>query len=172
MLPPVETLARNFVLPPERTDHWVGKHQTRQEHFHGLTVGELGLLLASDKLVIEIVDSLPLCRLPNAPAWLHAMANQRGNIIPIYDLALLLDQPRAMAKRQHFLIIIQDQDQFGIVIDQLPEKIALLSDDFTEDTPPLPSGLAPFVNAVRQKNDRMWLEWEPLRFIEAITAAT
>lgn len=168
MLSPVEALTRDFELP-QQSDQTAWKQEIVQENFHGLIVGDLGLLLASDRLIIEIVDTLPLCRLPNAPLWLHAMANHRGNITPIYDLTLLFDQPRPVTKHPYYLIAVQNQDQFGIVIDRLPEKIALQPRDFIDSKPPLPSNLEPFIHRTCLKDGRYWLEWEPFGFIESVT---
>lgn len=168
MLPPIEALSRNFILPQHQSEN-TNEQGTITEKFHGLVVGELALLLESDSLALEILDSLPLCRLPNAPPWLHAMANQRGNIIPIFDLSILFEQVVPRPKQTHYLVIAQDQDQFGIIIDQLPEKLKFQTHDFIDSKPVLPANLVPYVNRTCNKHGRTWLEWNPVGFVEAIS---
>lgn len=168
LLSPVEALTRNFDLPqqPVTTD----RPQMKQtENYHGLTVGDLGLLLASDKVVSEIFETLPQCALPNTPAWVHAMANQRGNIIPIFDLAIMLGMPKMDTKRPYYMVIGQNEDAFGVLLDRLPEKVRLQPEDELENRPPIPRKLAPFVNRSYGIGGRIWLEWEPIAFIAATT---
>jgi len=169
LLPPVEALTRNFELPqqqPVSADRTQVKHT---ENYHGLIVGDLGLLLASDKVVSEIFETLPLCALPNTPAWVHAMANQRGNIIPIFDLAILLGMPKTETKRPYYLVIGQNEDAFGVLLDRLPEKVRLQPEDALDNRPPIPRKLAPFVNRSYGRDGRIWLEWEPMAFIATAT---
>ncbi len=168
LLSPVEALSRTFELPQQSSAGNAKSQDLPQEIYHSLIIGNLGLLLASDKLVIEIFDSLPLCELPNTPLWVHAMANQRGNIIPIFDLAILLEQPKFDTKQTYYLVIGQNEDAFGVVLENLPEKIGFQSHDCLEN-PPIPSNLDTFVKRAYEKEGRVWLEWEPLAFIAAVT---
>lgn len=169
LLSPVEALSRTFELPQQSSTGNAKSQDLQQEIYHCLIIGNLGLMLASNKLVVEIFDSLPLCELPNTPLWVHAMANQRGNIIPIFDLAILLDQPKSYTKQAYYLVIGQNEDAFGVVLENLPEKIGFLPQDRLGNTPPIPSKLDAFVKQAYEKEGRVWLEWEPLDFIAAVT---
>lgn len=170
LLAPTEALNRRFELPQESLSLAGTSRERPAESFHGVLVGELGLLLSSDKLVSEIFETLPQCALPNTPPWVHAMANQRGNIIPIFDLAILLGLPRKRSSRTYYLVIGQNENAFGMLLDQLPEKITLRPDDRLDNRPPLPHKLAPFIRRSFERDGKIWLEWEPLAFISSIAA--
>lgn len=164
---PVEALNRTFELPEQLPENADSLNQA--ESFHGVVVGDLGLLLASDKVVVEIFETLPLCPLPNTPPWLHAMANQRGNIIPVFDLAILLGLPNSEPRRSYYLVIGQNENAFGMLLEQLPEKILLEPDDELKARPSIPGNLEPFVKRCFEKNQKIWLEWEPLAFLSHIS---
>lgn len=42
------------------------------------------------KMVAEAAAALPITKLPNSPAWLHGLANLRGEIISVLNLRVLL----------------------------------------------------------------------------------
>lgn len=168
LLSPVEALARQFVVPAQPVV--VGTSPAKQrQNYHGLIVGDFGLLLASDKVVSEIFETLPQCTLPGSSPGVHAMANQRGNIIPIFDLPLLLGLPREETGRFYYLVIGQNEEAFGVLLERLPEKISLHPDEALENRPPIPRKLAPFVKRTFWQGERIWLEWEPLAFISAVS---
>jgi len=170
LLPPVQVLNRHFELPEQPISSADTSKERKAESFHGVSVGDLGLLLASDKVVSEIFESLPLCALPNTPPWVHAMANQRGNIIPIFDLVILLGLPRKETSHRYYLVIGQNENAFGMLLDQLPEKVTLRPEDLLDNRPPIPRKLAPFIKRSFEHRGKIWLEWEPLAFISSITA--
>lgn len=171
LISPVEALNRHFDLPKQALSDSTDQSPARQvENFHGVVVGDFGLLLASDGVVSEIFETLPMCALPNTPPWIHAMANQRGNIIPIFDLALLLGLPRKETAHTYYLVIGQNENAFGMLLDYLPEKVMLRPEDTLDNRPPIPGKLAPFIKRSFERSGRIWLEWEPLAFISSIAA--
>ena len=167
LLSPAEALTRNFDVQ-QLTDTEISPVMRQRAH-HGLMVGDIGLLLASDNVVSEIFETLPLCELPNTPAWVHAMANQRGNIIPIFDLTVLLGLPKIETKHPFYFVIGQNEDAFGVLLDRLPEKVRLESEHLLDSKPPVPPMLEPFVGDAYELDGRIWLEWEPLPFIASVT---
>lgn len=169
LLSPVEALNRHFDLPQELPENTAQSPARQVENFHGVVIGDFGLLVASDRIVSEIFETLPMCALPNTPPWIHAMANQRGNIIPIFDLALLLGLPKKeTSNRTYYLVIGQNENAFGMLLDYLPEKVMLGPEDTLDSRPPIPDMLEPFIKRSFKRSGRIWLEWEPLDFITSI----
>ena len=127
---------------------------------HGYSVAGLGLLLP-EGTVGEVFDNLPLCRLPNTSEFLHGMASQRGNVVPVFDLAKIfgLKRNEESAERKYFLIG-QREKTIGILIDEMPGRIFLGDENRLTNTPPLPSILQPFVNACYQAEKRTWIDWD------------
>lgn len=132
---------------------------------HGFSVAGLGLLLP-EGTVGEVFDNLPLCRLPNTSEWLHAMASQRGNVVPIYDLAKVFGlklSPEINTQEQSirkYFLIGQREKTIGILIDEMPTRIFLGNENRLSSTPPLPAILQPFVNACYQAEHRIWVDWD------------
>lgn len=132
---------------------------------HGYSVAGLGLLLP-EGTVGEVFDNLPLCRLPNTSEWLHGMASQRGNVVPVYDLAKVFGLQLKQEKNQQeqinrkYFLIGQREKTIGILIDEMPTRIFLGNEDRLSSTPPLPAILQPFVNACYQAEHRIWVDWD------------
>ena len=159
---PSQVLNKPFILD-ENTQYNSAELDTEASSSfwtHGYSVAGLGLLLP-EGIVGEVFDDLPLCRLPNTSEWLHGMASQRGNVVPIFDLAkvfgLQLNSPASnqeQINRKYFLIG-QREKTIGILIDEMPIRIFLGGEDRLSSTPPLPAILQPFVNACYQAEHRI-----------------
>lgn len=128
---------------------------------HAFMIGNLGMLLNTEHTVCEVFDDLPLCRLPNSTAWLRGIANQRGKMVPIFDLHGLLDiaQPE-QRRKQKFLVVGKGEDAVGMLIDQLPNRVVLSGNERLTFNPPLPERLQPFVRACYEIEKRIWIDWD------------
>lgn len=135
---------------------------------HGYKVAGLGLLLP-EGVVGEVFDDLPLCRLPNTRDWLVGMASQRGNVVPVFDLArvfgLSLDQS---PKQRKYFLIGQGEQTIGILIDEMPSRIFLDNKDQLSNMPPMPSELQAFATASYKQNDQVWFNWDVDSFFLSI----
>lgn len=143
-------LAHAYEASSESTAFWT----------HGYKVAGLGLLLP-EGVVGEVFDELPMCRLPNTLDWLHGMASQRGNVVPVFDLAKIFGLKEAGIKKERkYFLIGQREKTIGILIDEMPSRIFLDSKDMLTTMPPLPSQLQPFVTASYQQGEMVWFDWD------------
>ena len=164
---PSEVLNKPFTLDNSNQHNTESNETAGSNSFwtHGYSVAGLGLLLP-EGIVGEVFDSLPLCRLPNTSEWLHAMASQRGNVVPIFDLAKIfglkltpeLSNQDQMIRK--YFLIGQREKTLGILIDEMPTRIFLGDEERLSSTPPLPAILQPFVNACYQADHRIWVDWD------------
>src|SRR3989304_4762892 len=53
----------------------------------GVKVGATGIFLPYLKKV-EIIELESVCPIPNTPMWFMGMINNRGNLLPLFDLKL------------------------------------------------------------------------------------
>lgn len=159
---PSQVLNKPFVL---NVDHNVTVDDTAGEEStafwtHGYKVSGLGLLLP-EGVVGEVFDELPMCRLPNTSNWLHGMASQRGNVVPVFDLAKVfgLEEAENQKERKYFLIG-QREKTVGILIDEMPSRVFLNRKDMLTVMPPLPSQLQSFATASYQQGEQVWFDWD------------
>jgi purine-binding chemotaxis protein CheW len=105
-------------------------------------------------MVREIIDPVPVTRVAGARAFLPALINVRGNVIPLADLRLRFGMPAAAATADTRIVVVEveidgDPVTFGIIADKVYE-VTELSSRNTQQTP------------------RLGLHWKP-EFIRLIT---
>jgi len=153
-----ESLARAALIQQETT---------RRLGFH---IGNIGLLIAQHA-TSELADLLSVCPIPNTAEWLQGIINLRGNLIPVFDLNLLLqiqaDNP--MKKKQMFLILGQGEAAGAILIDDLPIHLTLAKNDKLQSLPPLPPALKPYTTMAYELNGEVWFNFDHDGFFQSLT---
>ncbi|HTT07917.1 MAG TPA: chemotaxis protein CheW [Gammaproteobacteria bacterium] len=117
MMPPTAALSR-FTLDRRRLVEREIKSETIR---YGFAVATLSFLLKSGEKV-EVIDAIPACPIPNTPQWFAGMINVRGNLLPVFDLKLLLDLELTTPSRW-IMIFGQGSAAAGIHIDTLPTAV-------------------------------------------------
>jgi len=136
----------------------------------GFHVGNLGLLIAQ-RATSELTDLLSICPLPNAASWLLGLINLRGNLVPVFDLNMLLDLERKTDQKKLMLLILGQGSTAGaILIDDLPVHITLSEEDKLESLPTLPTALKPFVSSGFEKNGELWFNFDHLSFFQSLAS--
>ena len=166
---PSQVLNKPFVLHEEQqADKSVDDDSSTSFWTHGYNVAGLGLLLP-EGVVGEVFDNLPMCKLPNTNEWLHGMASQRGNVVPVFDLAKIcgLEIEDEKKERKYFLIG-QRGKTIGVLIDEMPSRIFLNRKNALETMPPVPARLQSYVSASYQLEQKIWLDWDVDKFFLTI----
>ncbi len=87
--------------------------------------------VAADQIA-EIVRPLEFTPLPNSPAWLHGIANLRGQIISVLNLAKICNKNSAPTSSKSKLIVLKPQNSASSIafpVDRLNEVITLFPND-------------------------------------------
>lgn len=130
----------------------------------GFRVGSLGFLVPASTYC-EVIEQLQVNALPNVEPWFSGLLNLRGNLVPVIDLCLLLDESASDKKRQLFAIG-QGDKAMAFWIDGLPE-IQTFSSAQLKQLPPLPAILQRSVVAGYLNEGQIWLN---IRFDEFFKA--
>ena len=104
----------------------------------GVRVGSLWCVLPRAD-VREVITPPPLTRVPGARPWLIGLANVRGNLLPVFDLAVLAGLPAEEDTRSaRVLVLNSDQLPAGFMVgevvghrqfaveDQAPHRLQIL----------------------------------------------
>lgn len=86
------------------------------------------LFAVSAERVAEIVHPLELTPLPNSPAWLHGIANLRGEIVSVLNLSKICGKQSAPDSSKTRLIVLKPNNSASSVafpVDRLSEIITL-----------------------------------------------
>ena len=143
-----------------------GAHAVSQRY--GFHVGGIDLMIRPDT-VAELVEQAEIFPIPNAPLWLRGLINQRGNLVPVYDLRTLLevaDDKEGPARR--VLILDRGDNMVGLLIDGLPESIRGI--EKPTNIPPLPTVLRQYVSKAFADNRTIWLEFDHRGFFQEVAA--
>lgn len=154
--------------PPERL-LWQGPQEVRQRSRYGFRIGSLSLLIRAD-VGSEVVRLPAVSALPGSAPWLIGLMNLRGNLVPLFDLRLVLGLAAPQdAQARLVLILDKGDDAVGLVIDGFPQ--ALLALHPIAQLPHLPEQMQAHVHAAFLKDQRVWLEFNHESFFDTLTRA-
>lgn len=136
----------------------IGAHHQDVQRL-GVCVGSIGLLFPSDG-GREVMLPPSVSRLPNTALWLRGLANVRGALVPVLDLAGALGVARESSTPSYLLIFGQGETVMGLLIDGLPRLISLDAATQLPELPEVPALLEGSVSAVYNHADRIWIDVE------------
>ncbi len=126
---------------------------------YGVQIGGVRLLLPAG-VESEVLESSQLTHLPRAPAELLGVVNVRGNLVPVFNLALLEHWPAANTEPGALVpvtvMIGKGSSVFALHVHGLPQP----QRDLIRDTAcELPVVLAPhLIAAWKTADDILWIE--------------
>lgn len=152
--------ALDFAAP--LSDRW------SKQRGYGVTVGGVNILLpvgAYSELTFDPV----ITALPNAPQYFVGLLNMRGNLIPVYDLALymyvveqsqpaLIDLSKKIIKKPQVVVLGKGDDSVALLCDNLPDTLELSIDALRDANDQAPAPLQPFVSRSFWLNNTWWFE--------------
>ena len=78
----------------------------------------------SSKYIIEIIEMLPITKVPFLPNYMKGIINLRSTIIPVMDARMRFDmEPIAYNERTCIIIIENDTNKNGLIVDAVNEVI-------------------------------------------------
>lgn len=164
-LRPTEALSRSFFAPA------LGEEEETEENpvirRLGFKIGDIGLLIASE-VISELTDMLPICAIPNTASWLLGLVNLRGNLLPVFDVAALLQVDHAKNKKSMLLILGEGDTAAGILIDDLPAHRILAHSDKLSSLPALPDVVKPYVSSGYEKDGEIWFNFDHEGFFNSL----
>lgn len=133
----------------------------------------VGFFLAGQRLVVdmndvrEILQPPKMTKVPGVRNWVLGVANVRGRLVPILDLAGLVGMPTRANWRSRRVLIVEQGNYFcGLLVDAV-----LGMQQFAIDSHSLESDLAPelskFSSHSYEKDNQCWSVFEIDKLIEA-----
>ncbi|MFZ6658490.1 chemotaxis protein CheW [Undibacterium sp. TJN19] len=166
-LPPSVALQR-FTPPGDLL--WTDVAPVVERNRYGYRVGSLNLLVKAE-VGSEVIRPQAIAPLPGAAAFLLGLINVRGNLVPMFDLGLILGGRRTeMNATKLFLILDKAENAVGMVIDSYPQPLSGLRS--VTQLPQLPAMLEVHVSAAYVKDERVWLEFNHESFFEKLSRHT
>lgn len=81
----------------------------------------------SSKYILEIIEMLPITKVPFLPDYVKGIINLRSTIIPVMDARMRFGiNPIEYDERTCIIIIEKDGDKIGLIVDAVNEVITIL----------------------------------------------
>jgi chemotaxis signal transduction protein len=122
-----------------------------------IRIGALNLLLPADA-GREVILPPPASSLPHTPAWLSGVANVRGTLVPVLDLALAFEVERDERARRYLLILGEAADPLGLLVDGLPVLRRFERDERLSGVPPHPPLLDGILPGAYAQGTTVWID--------------
>lgn len=166
-MPPSEALNRQLNRQAEHAFHAAMQAEVmRRLGFH---VGNIALLIA-EQATSELTGMMQTCPIPNTAPWLVGLINLRGNLLPVFDLNMMLGLEKGPDKKRMLLILGQGDSAGGIVIDGFPVHITFTEGDRLQTLPPLPEAIRPFATSGFEKSGEIWFNFDHVGFFQSLVS--
>lgn len=125
-------------------------------------------LLAPLGEVIEILTIPGLSRIPGVKPWVLGIANVRGNLLPIMDLAgYLHGSNTVMHKRSRVLVMNYNGVFAGLLVDNVTGLRRFEQEDLTTEVPGTISGAyVPYLERAYRKDQEHWAVFSMHRLVK------
>lgn len=134
---------------------------------YGFRIGELALLVP-EGIETEVLDNPRVFPLPRAPHWLAGMLNQRGNVVPVFDIPKLLSSQARPSRARRILLMGRAAQAVAVYIDGLPQP--LTTTDRVDNPADLPAMLQPFAEPAFSEQGADWFEFNHTEFFQCLSA--
>jgi twitching motility protein PilI len=130
--------------------------ETIAETVFGIRIGSMGFL-ASTAIYCEILDKTPVNVLPNVHPWLSGLLNLRGNLVPVFDLSVVLEEEVADTNKRRLFVFDRGDKMVALWVNDIPDIKDSAQLKPLKTLPPLPQLLQRFVMGAYEQNGQVWL---------------
>ena len=140
------------------TDEMKGKY---------LTFWTFGQLLGIPiSLVVQIVGMQGIIAMPEFPAYAKGVINLRGNIIPVIDMRLRLNQPEAEYNERTCIIVTNIHNSYvGFIVDEVNEVLTI-EDDVISPPPRMASAKSSYISGIAKLDKNVALLIDAQRLLD------
>lgn len=153
LLSPTAALDDGFMAPPAEA----GATDAAVVERLAIRIGVLSLLLPPDA-GREVILPPPASSLPHTPAWLTGVANVRGTLVPVLDLAAAFEVERDQQLRRYLLITGDATDPLGLLVDGLPVLRHFETGERLSGVPPHPPLLDDLLTGAYAQGATVWID--------------
>jgi purine-binding chemotaxis protein CheW len=106
--------------------------------------------------VQEIIKTVHITKVPNAPVFVEGIINLRGRVIPVMDLRTRLNLPKKDQDKDTRIIVLEvNSKTVGFIVDEVNEVLRIPR-SITEPPPAMVTGIdSEFITAVGKLEDRL-----------------
>lgn len=112
----------------------------------------------SSKYIIEIIEMLPITKVPFLPKYMKGIINLRSTIIPVMDARIRFDiEPINYNERTCIIIIENNNSKIGLIVDTVNEVIHISPENNMNMDSSQEEGKNNFIKSVSEINNDIQL---------------
>ena len=112
----------------------------------------------SSKYITEIIEILPITKVPFLPEYMRGIINLRSTIIPVMDARMRFGmEPIEYSERTCIIIIENEANKIGLIVDAVNEVLTIPPKQIMESTKEKNDLKESFVNGISQINNDIQL---------------
>ena len=112
----------------------------------------------SSKYITEIIEILPITKVPFLPEYMKGIINLRSTIIPVMDARMRFGmEPIEYSERTCIIIIENQANKIGLIVDAVNEVLTIPPKQIMESTKEKNDLKESFVNGISQINNDIQL---------------
>lgn len=137
-------------------------------HWSGIGFYLMGsYLVAPMGEVSEMLEIPSYTHLPGVQSWVRGVANVRGRLLPLFDLAAFFGERLTSGRKQRRILVLETETLYaGLMVDQVFGMQHFPMDEYREDKGPIADALKPFATGSYPQNDRQWSLFRPALLAE------
>lgn len=117
--------------------------------------------------IAEVLGEPTATRLPGVKSWVKGVANVRGRLLPLLDLAHFLDANVAPGSGLRRVLVLERGDIYtGLVVDEVFGMQHFPLDAFSEELDQVAEPLRRFSDGVYRQGSREWALVRPYKLME------
>lgn len=112
----------------------------------------------SSKYITEMIEILPITKVPFLPEYMKGIINLRSTIIPVMDARMRFGmEPIEYSERTCIIIIENEANKIGLIVDAVNEVLTIPPKQIMESTKEKNDLKESFVNGISQINNDIQL---------------
>ena len=112
----------------------------------------------SSKYITEIIEILPITKVPFLPEYMKGIINLRSKIVPVMDARMRFGmEPIEYSERSCIIIIENEANKIGLIVDAVNEVLTIPPKQIMESTKEKNDLKESFVNGISQINNDIQL---------------
>ena len=117
--------------------------------------------------VSEMLEVPAFTHLPGVQPWVQGVANVRGRLLPIFDMAMFYDQRLTASRKQRRVLILETETLYsGLLVDQVLGMQHFPIDDYQDDAGPVEDDIRPYTAGSYLKDGERWTVFRPALLAE------
>lgn len=89
--------------------------------------------------IAEMLEIPPSTKLPGVQPWVVGLANVRGRLLPLFDMAQFLGGQASAQRKQHRVLVIDSNNYYsGLIVDQAYGMQHFTSERYSEEVSDIP----------------------------------